>query len=138
MSRTILMLEHDDDERYIAQSVFDENETDIKIHFVSTSDEVFSYLIKCDEQKNRYPSLILLDYLASPSNAVEILTELKSEKRYSHIPVVVLSGSVKSDIIQECYLAGASSFIQKPSETMEAKNKVNSFVKYWFHTVELP
>ena len=132
------MLEHDDDERYIAQSIFGENHSDIKIHFVSTSDEVFSYLTQCDEQKNRYPSLILLDYLASPSNAVEILTELKSGKKFSHIPVVVLSGAVKSDVIQECYLAGASSFIQKPSETKEAQNKVSSFVKYWFHTVELP
>jgi CheY-like chemotaxis protein len=138
MSRTILMLEHDDDERYIAQSIFDENHTDIAIHFVSTSDEVFSYLSHCDEQKSRYPSLILLDYLASPSNAVEILTELKSTKKFRHIPVVVLSGAVKSDIIQECDLAGASSFIQKPSQTKEAQNKVNSFVKYWFHTVELP
>jgi CheY-like chemotaxis protein len=138
MSRTILMLEHDDDERYIAQSVFDENHFDIKIQFVSTSDEVFAYLLKCEQANNKYPSLILLDYLASPSNAVEILTELKSGKRYSHIPVVVLSGSVKSDVIQECYLAGASSFIQKPTEAKEAQNKVSNFVKYWFHTVELP
>jgi CheY-like chemotaxis protein len=132
------MLEHDDDERYIAQSVFDDHHYDIKIHFVETSNEVFTYLAECERTRSRFPSLILLDYLATPSNAVEILNELKADGRFSHIPVVVLSGSVKSDIIQECYAAGASSFIQKPSEAKEAENKVSSFVKYWFQTVELP
>jgi CheY-like chemotaxis protein len=138
MSRSILMLEHDDDERYIAQSVFDDHHFDIKIHFVETSNEVFSYLAQCEKNKAKFPSLILLDYLATPSNAIEILSELKSDARFSHIPVVVLSGSVKTEIIQECYAAGASSFIQKPAESKEAENKVASFVKYWFQTVELP
>jgi CheY-like chemotaxis protein len=138
MSRSILMLEHDDDERYIAQSVFDDSKYDIKINFVSSSNEVFTHLAQCEENKSKFPSLILLDYLATPSNAVEIINELKSETKYSHIPVVVLSGSVKSDVIQECYAAGASSFIQKPSQTMEAQNKVSNFVRYWFQTVELP
>jgi CheY-like chemotaxis protein len=138
MTRSILMLEHDDDERYIAQSVFDDHHYDIKIHFVETSNEVFSYLNQCERNKTRFPSLILLDYLATPSNAIEILNELKSNSRFSHIPVVVLSGAVKGDVIQECYAAGASSFIQKPAETKEAENKVGNFVKYWFQTVELP
>jgi CheY-like chemotaxis protein len=137
MTKTILMLEHDDDERYIAQSVFEENNHPVKFEFVTTSHEVFAYLGKCNGQNMRYPSLVILDYLATPSNAIDILRELKSGS-YSHIPVVVMSGTVKSDVVRECYAAGASSFIQKPADTREAQMKVSSFVKYWFETVALP
>jgi response regulator RpfG family c-di-GMP phosphodiesterase len=119
--------------------VFDEHRYDIKINFVSTSDEVFAHLTQCDKSKVRFPSLILLDYNAAPSNAVEILNELKSSaSKYSHVPVVVLSGSVKEDIVRECYAAGASSFIQKPVKALDTDSKIGSFFKYWFETVVLP
>jgi len=137
MSRTILMLEHDDDDRYITQEVFDEHQYNIKLNFVSTSSEVFSHLANCEKNNVRFPSLILLNYNAMPSNAIEILNELKASGPYNHIPVVVLSGTVKNDIIKDCYDAGASSFIQKPSKLAETNQKITNFFKYWFETVEL-
>jgi CheY-like chemotaxis protein len=138
MSRTILMLEHDDDDRYITQSVFDDHRYDIKLHFVNTSSEVFTFLEQCSGVTQRFPSLILLNYHASPSNAVDILKELKMNTKYNHIPAIVLSGSVKDEIIRDCYNAGASSFIQKPASSEGTDKKISSFFKYWFETVELP
>jgi response regulator RpfG family c-di-GMP phosphodiesterase len=138
MSRSILMLEHDDDDRYITQSVFKDHHYDIRIHFVNTSVDVFGYLDQCAKNSQQLPSLILLNYHASPSNAVEIVNDLKAGDKFSHIPVVVLSGSVKSEIIRECYLAGANSFIQKPSSADDTEKKISNFFRYWFETVELP
>jgi CheY-like chemotaxis protein len=137
MSRTILMLEHDDDDRYITQALFDENNLNISIKFVTNSNELNSYLETCSIKKNRLPSLILLNYHAAPLNAIEILKHLKSQVNYSYIPVIVLSGSTHPDIVRDCYLQGASSFIQKPALSVEAKAKILSFVKYWFETVQL-
>lgn len=134
--RTILMLEHDDDDRYITQTYFDENQYDIQIHFVSDSDELMAYLGKC-RQNNTYPSLILLNHFAAPLTAVEVLTHLKSHGSYKHIPVIVLSGSKNGDMVKKCYSLGASSFIQKPDEDHETTKKISAFVKYWFETVEL-
>jgi CheY-like chemotaxis protein len=138
MSRTILMLENDEDDRYITQATFDEHQFNIKIQFAATSPEVFEHLRECEKNTRPFPSLILLDYHATPSNAVEILQELKAQKRYGHIPVVVISGSVKNEIIHACYAAGASSFIQKPSKALDTDAKISSFFQYWFKTVELP
>jgi CheY-like chemotaxis protein len=138
MNRTILMLEHDDDDRYITQSVFDENNYGIKINFVNSSPEVFAYLNSCEKNGLHYPSLILLNYYAIPTNAVEILKELKDNSKYCHIPVVILSGTVNDDVIKECYAARASSFIQKPFRSDETSSKIASFIQYWFGTVELP
>ena len=138
MSRNILMLEHDEDDRYITQAIFNEHNYDIKINFVGNSDEVLAHLDHCTKTNSRYPSMILLNYNSGPANALSVLRELRSNPHYMHIPVVVLSGSAHNDIIKECYSSGASSFIQKPSRDKETQEKIVNFFNYWFDTVELP
>jgi CheY-like chemotaxis protein len=138
MTRNILMLEHDDDDRYITQSVFDENDYDVKLNFVNNSNELFGFLNDCESQKLAYPSLILLNHYAVPLNAVEILKDLKTNPKYWHIPVVVLSGTMNDQILHDCYSAGANSFIQKPALSSETSEKISTFIRYWFETVELP
>lgn len=133
MNRTILMLEHDDDDRYITQAIFDENQYRVSLNFVSDRDAFWEQL----KSSSVLPSLILLNYHAGPVTAVGILDELKSNPRFQYIPVVVLSGSVKQDMVKECYHAGASSFIQKPSSNKIATDKITNFIRYWFETVEL-
>ena len=135
MSRTILMLEHDEDDRYITQATFDEHHLNVTINFVSTSNELIAHLHRCSTKKTPLPSLILLNYHASPLNATEILKTIKSDDNYKHIPVVVLSGTVNPDIIRACYFHGASSFIRKPSSNVE--QTILSFARYWFETVQL-
>jgi CheY-like chemotaxis protein len=134
MSRTILMLEHDDDDRYITQTVFAEHQYDVKLQFVTSRDELFTAL----RNPADHPSLILLNYHAGPTNAVDIIKEVRQMDRFRATPVIVLSGSVKKDQISECYSAGANSFIQKPWSSKSTDEKVRNFFYYWFKTVELP
>ena len=138
MTRSILMLEHDDDDRYITQAVFDENNYSVKLHFVDNSNDLFAFLISCEKALMPFPALILLNNYALPLNAPEILRDLKGNPKYAHIPVVVLAGTMDSDILRRCYAMGANSFIKKPSSGAEISHKISAFVRYWFETVELP
>jgi CheY-like chemotaxis protein len=138
MTQSILMLEHDEDDRYITESVFGEHRFDVKIHFVTSSDDFFQYLSSRLKERAPLPSLILLNYHAKPTNAVDVLKQLKSNPTLKQIPVVILSGSVKQEIIEECYANGASSFIQKPWKAGETEEKISNFFRYWFETVVLP
>lgn len=135
MKRTILMLEHDDDDRYITQATFDDYQLNVEIKFVSDSDQLMDYLAECAQNQLPLPSVILLNYQSTPLNAVGLLKNIKSKSEYRHIPVVVLCGTAHPDIVRECYLNGANSFIQKPSAKVETK--ILSFVRYWFETVQL-
>jgi CheY-like chemotaxis protein len=129
------MLEHDEDDRYITQAIFKENHPNISLEFVHHSHDLTKYLETCNAKGTLLPLLILLDYHASPLSAVEILKKLKSDERFNHIPVIVLSGTVHPDVIKDCYVHGASSFIQKPSANVETK--ISTFMRYWFEVVEL-
>lgn len=132
------MLEHDDDDRYITRAVFEENGYSVKLHFVDNSNDLFAFLLSCEKTLAPYPALILLNHYAAPQNAVDILRDLKSNPAYSHIPVVVLSGTLNDEIVHSCYRAGANSFIKKPASGAEINEKIGAFVRYWFGTVELP
>jgi response regulator RpfG family c-di-GMP phosphodiesterase len=138
MKQSILMLEHDADDRYITQAVFDENNYAVKLYFVDNSNDLFAFLISCERNFVPYPALILLNHYAAPANAVDILKELKVNPKYSHIPVVVLSGTLNDEILHQSYAAGANSFIKKPSSSKEVNDKIGTFIRYWFETVELP
>ena len=108
MKRSILMLEHDDDDRYITQTVFDERQYPVSLQFVNNSDELIAYLLTCERHLNTFPSVILLTQHAAPLTAVEIVKYLKGSRRYSHIPVVILSGTADQEFVQQCYEAGAN------------------------------
>jgi CheY-like chemotaxis protein len=132
MSRTILMLEDDEDDRYLSQAIFDENHSNVVLEIVSKRADLDAYLRKSASGSVQIPALVLLDY---HMDAVDILKSLKSDARFKHIPVVVLSGAVHPDVIKECYALGASSFIQKPSDKVE--EKISKFIRYWFEVAEL-
>jgi CheY-like chemotaxis protein len=131
------MLEHDEDDRYITQSFFEDNKFDVTLTFVSDSKDLQAYLDGVKKGSTPAPSLILLNYLAFPLNGLKILQDLKRDPALKHIPVVVLSGTVQKDLIRQCYQEGASSFIQKPSVSRDVDRKITNFFKYWFQTVEL-
>jgi CheY-like chemotaxis protein len=133
---SILMLEHDDDDRFITTTIFNELNLDVDIRFVHNSDELFNYLNTSKENLN-LPGILLINLNARPLNGVEILKRLKSNFDFQHIPIVILSGSTDKNVVKECYGAGASSFIQKPSLNSDNHEKIISFFRYWFQTVEL-
>lgn len=132
MKRTILMLEHDDDDRYITQAVLDDLKADVNINFVTNSSDFF---VKLEQSK---PDLLLITYRASPLTAVEVLKKLRAVPTFRFVPAVVLSGISSEAIVRECYQAGATSFITKPSSDKETTLKISRFIDYWFKTVELP
>lgn len=133
----MLMLEHDEDDRYITNSVIDELRYDINLEFVTYSHELFAWLENCKEKGLPYPVLILVTLQSTPMDAKKILQELKSSEDYKHIPVVLLTELKDKAVIKECYALGASSFIQKPSSNKGNHDKIATFFKYWFETAEL-
>jgi CheY-like chemotaxis protein len=130
----ILMLEHDADDRFITRTFFEENSVDAGLEFAQDKTEFFS---KLESMHADLPALILLNMTAGPVTAIDVLKQLKSDKRYIEIPAVVLCGGRGEDVIRDCYQAGASSVIRKPHDLEGTNRKIMNFVKYWFETVEL-
>src|SRR5205823_5601942 len=58
--------------------------------------------------------LILLDMMMPDLNGYEVLTRLKADGRFRHIPVIVISALDEIDSVVRCIEAGAEDYLSKP------------------------
>lgn len=101
-------------------------EANCNITYVKDFDEATT------ELKNNIPEIILLDLNIPLSSGVDFLSFLKSEEKYKHIPVIILSTSDNKTDILNCYNIGVCGYMIKPLRYEDYEKKINIIVNYWF------
>ena len=82
-------------------------------------------------------NLIVLDMELSDRNGIDVLRELKFNKKYEHIPILILSGTAIQETVRECLKLGAFDFIKKPFNIEEFTLKVDLGVSFEKKTTTL-
>lgn len=96
---------------------------------VSNGEDAILYL-QCSAVSNSLPSLIVLDLNMPRFNGIQTLQYLKSQPRFSSIPVMILSTSDNSHEQALCAGSGAVSCHTKPRHFNGYRTLVQSFVPY--------
>ncbi|MBX3441198.1 MAG: response regulator [Planctomyces sp.] len=84
------------------------------------------------------PGLILLDLTLPATDGREVLREIKSDPELKGIPVVVMTSSFDLRDVEDCYLAGANSYVTKPVDLDGLVQAVKRLKEFWFGIVVLP
>jgi CheY-like chemotaxis protein len=84
------------------------------------------------------PGVILLDLNLPGMSGGEVLGQIKSDPSLRTIPVIVLTTSNDTRDIEQCYEAGANSYVQKPVDFPGFLRAVQALTDYWFEIVILP
>lgn len=134
----ILMLEDDSDDRYITSNMFREMAYNVDLKFFVHSQDVLPFMKHCLAEGLNLPSLVLLDLNIPSGSGLEVLKDIKAHPALQRIPVVMISGSNYPKDVEESYRLGANSYIVKPLNSAHTQQKIDTFVRYWFETVELP
>ena len=115
----ILLGEDDSDDVLFITRAFESGEVAHELVVASNGKQVF----ECLEQQGRFqerpggePSVIILDYRMPLLNGLEVLKKLKEHPTYKHIPVVMYSGAMSREEIDQAYELGVSAFVQKPGD----------------------
>ena len=66
--------------------------------------------------QEKRPAFILLDWMMPAMNGLEVLSELKHDKRTEHIPVFMLTGRGMIGDLDQAFEIGADDYITKPSD----------------------
>jgi DNA-binding response OmpR family regulator len=96
-----------------------------KAYQVSAKDRIENFEQTIEELS---PDLILLDKNLGWADGCDLCKTIKSNKRFSAIPVIMFSAYYKKR--EECMNAGADDFIQKPFEMNELLATIQSFAGY--------
>lgn len=84
------------------------------------------------------PGIVLLDLNLPGTDGREVLEEVKRDPSLKTIPIVVLTTSTDERDIEQCYEAGANSYIQKPVDLDGFVQSMTRMKDYWFEVVILP
>ena len=70
------------------------------------------------------PDVILLDYMLPDVNGNVVCQTIKKNPEFENIRIIIVSGVVKQDEIDQLLRSGAEDFIKKPFSIAEITNKV--------------
>ena len=84
------------------------------------------------------PKLILLDLKLPKVDGIEVLTQIKNDRRTRTIPVVIMTSSREERDLVTSYNLGVNSYIQKPVDFEQFRQKVKTAGLYWMVINEGP
>jgi CheY-like chemotaxis protein len=138
----ILIAEDDEEDRMLTIDALSESLLVNRVDFVEDGEDLMNYLHNkgkyADKTAFPLPGLILLDLNMPRKDGREALKEIKSDKRFKKIPVIVLTTSKAEEDIIRTYDLGVNSFITKPVSFNGMVSTMKALGKYWLEIVELP
>jgi excisionase family DNA binding protein len=75
------------------------------------------------------PDLILLDYMLPDVNGNVVCQTIRKNPEFENIKIIIVSGVVKQDEIDQLLKSGAEDFIKKPFNLDELTDKVKTVLK---------
>jgi Response regulators consisting of a CheY-like receiver domain and a winged-helix DNA-binding domain len=121
----IMLVEDNPDDVELTIRDLKKNDLDRNLHVTADGRETFDALQKLADTGSPLPDLMLLDIGLPDLSGLDLLRELKADHRFSHIPVVMLTGSEMVQDIQKSYDLGAVSYLMKPISVDELVTMLN-------------
>jgi PleD family two-component response regulator len=73
--------------------------------------------------------LILLDIMMPAIDGIEACARIRSDQRYSSVPIIMVTSLADTDSLSNAFVAGATDYITKPVNRMELLARVRSALK---------
>jgi CheY-like chemotaxis protein len=135
MKKTILLAEDNPDDVLLTQRAFKKSNILNDLIIVTDGQEALNYLFCEGKYKqrnpNEVPELILLDLKMPKIDGLEVLKQIRKNKKTKHLPVVILTTSKEEKDMIASYCLGANSYITKPVDFDQFVDAVKQLGLYW-------
>ena len=75
------------------------------------------------------PEVILLDYMLPDVNGNVVCQTIRKNPEFENIKIIIVSGVVKQDEIEQLLKSGAEDFIRKPFDVAELTSKITAVLQ---------
>ena len=141
---TFLLVEDDPNDVLFVRQAFKQAPASIRLEAVGDGREAMHYLegqgVHADRQRFPLPDVILLDLKMPWVNGFEFLEWLRAKAPREHrfIPVLVMSSSALREDVERAYSLGVNSYLVKPVDWDEFKERIKAIGVYWAEHVQKP
>jgi len=112
MFQNVFLIDDDDDDQFIFLTALKDVAPHSRCHISNNALEAFKYLYA----RTEVPDMLFLDLNMPLMNGFEFLIILKSDPRFSPIPVIIFSTSDNPEDLDRAKELGALQFITKTSD----------------------
>ncbi len=138
----ILLVEDNPDEVELTKIAFQRNNLADKVHVVRDGEEALDFFfcrgVYSDRRFNTPPKLVLLDLKLPKVDGLEVLREVKADRRTRSVPIVVMTSSTQPRDMVEGYQLGVNSYIQKPVNFDQFQKLIKDLADYWLVVNQFP
>jgi two-component system response regulator len=127
-THTILLVEDNPDHALLVLDALDLSPEDVDVELARDGGEALDYLFSGN---NPIPSLVLLDVKMPVADGFEVLERIKNDERLRVVPVVMLTTTSDGRDIARCYELGSNSFVSKPIDAVELRERIAQIPSYW-------
>ena len=133
----ILLIEDSPTDASILEATFSEFEEPVIIQVARDSAQAFDLLNQAS-MAQALPHIILLDLNLPGTSGHEMLSQIKTHKRWKQTPTIILSSSaIPADIIRS-YELSANAYITKPKTLEGYETIVKRIRSFWLKSAQLP
>ena len=112
---TVLLVEDSEDDAYLFNWRFEQSGATCAVEHVLDGSAAIDFLLQTSATNPALlPFIIFMDLKMPVMNGFEVLAWLQEHEAFSHIPVVVLSGSDQPSDKERAYQLGAADYLVKP------------------------
>jgi len=135
----ILLVEDNSTDVLLTREALARIKTPNRLHVIEDGAEAISLLHKEGQYANLpRPDLILLDLNLAIKSGYDVLAEIKGNRDFCSIPVIVLSTSDQESDINKAYGLNANCYIVKPVNFGRFREIVLAIENFWLSVAVLP
>ena len=98
----------------------------IQAFLADSAQKAFEFLSK----ETVLPDAIWLDYYLKGTNGLEFVTELKNNKKWANIPIIVVSNSASTEKVSNMLTLGVNKYLLKANFRIEdIVNEISNLIK---------
>jgi two-component system response regulator len=135
MPHTILLVEDNPDHALVVLDALDLAPENVTVEIARDGGEALDYLFS---EEHPMPALVLLDVKLPVADGFEVLERIKSDERLRVIPVVMLTTTSDGRDVARCYELGTNSFVSKPVDAAELRDRIAQIPSYWLDVNTVP
>jgi two-component system response regulator len=140
--KTILLVEDNPTDELLTVQAIEESDIPTTVAVARDGAEALDYLFAkgkyAERDINDLPCFVLLDLKLPKLDGLKVLKKIRSDKKTSLLPVIILTSSKEEQDMVESYKLGANSYVQKPVDFEQFMEVAQKLGFYWFHVNQLP
>lgn len=136
-SRVLLYVEDEEGDVFFMRYAFDQVNSSVALHVVSTGPEAIGYLSGAgafaDRTAHPMPTTVLLDVKLPGCSGFDVLKWLRDQPQLRHLPVIMFSSSVRPEDLQRARELGANDYIEKPGSGLDFTEVARELHRSWMN-----